>query len=512
MICPKCSQVMPDGSKFCQSCGAKLIDDATTIVESVSEQTEESVTDVDAAEEEQAEENRMAVEETAGAEQAIMGAKAMSESAPAMTQTATSGMKAAAGATAGAAVKKGVSLPLVFGLVGGGVFLVAAAITLVIVFAINGKSSSIQLSDYTKVTFEGKDGNGKAKAKLDEVALAYKLAEDMGIDTSLVKDIDPKDADLGAIIKEGVDNFDELMDIYSAMSGIDLELDKKSDLKNGDTVQVTYKLNEKRVKKVKTEILSDPMTVTVTGLAEVEEVDPFEKMNVHVDGVSPKAYIYCDSDSDEEWMEYVSFTAEPADGLKKGDTVKIKVNSYDEDLFEEKYGVKFSQTEIDYKLENVDAYVTENAALEQAAVEKMKSATEEYVKQYFEDSNREKQIKGADIKYVGYYLLTTKNTDTWDNYNKVYLVYSASVSSKEKPKGFKTKTVYFPVEYDDIKRLADGTYDIETSYRRILGSTDLKFGFWQMVDGYTSTDTMYDELVTDDEADFQGAGYDGLAG
>ena len=496
---------MPDGSRFCNSCGAKLIDDVIP---------KESVVSADT--EEEKEEDGLKVESTAGAEQAIAGASTMANSAPVMTQSAvgSSVKTAAAGAAGGgAAVKTGVSLPLIFGLAGGGIFLLAAAVTLVIVFALNGgKSSTIHLSDYTKVTFSGVDGKGCADAQLDYEALAYKLAEDMGIDTSLVKDFDLSDPNFSAIIKEGLDNADELMDIVSVLLGIKVKLDKDTGLSNGDTVHITFKVNEKKAGKLKTEILTDPMTAKVSDLAEVRDVDPFEDLNIHVDGVSPKAYIYCDTKSDEESVQDVAFTVEPADGLKLGDTVKIKISGYDEERFSDKYGVRFTKTEMDYTLENVDAYVTELAPLETAAIDKMKAATEEYVKQYFEDSARAKQIKGTDIKYVGYYLLTNKNTDTWDSYNKVYLVYSASVSSKEKPKGFKTKTVYFPVEYDDVKRLSDGSYDIETSYRRILGSTDLKFGFWQMVDGYTSTDAMYDELVTADEADYQGAGFDGLEG
>ena len=542
MICPKCGSREPDGSKFCSKCGAKLFTEEVTAEvkeadEAVAEEAEEAgaaeVAEADgtveavAAEEMSAgdmadeavaaeEDDEIKVEETLGAEQAIAGAQAVTESAPTMTAgTASAGANAAAGAAGATAAKAGLSLPVVFGLIGGGIFLVAAVITLVIVFAFNGNDSeAIQLSDYTKVDFDGTDGEGKARAYLDMKELSIRFAKDMGIDTSLIRDVEknPEDADYGAIFKEGIENFGQLMDIYSAISGIKLELDKDSGLKNGDTIHVSYKINEKRIEKVKTKVLGDTKTVTVSGLNEVKAVDPFEHVNVEVDGVSPKAYVFCDCDSTEDYMLYVNFTAEPTDNLKLGDTVKIKVGGYDEKEFLDRFGLKFSRTEMDYKLEKVDAYLTENTALEQGAIDKMKTATEEYVNQYFEDSNRKKEISGSDIKYVGYYFLTNKNTDQWSGYNKVYMVYSASVSSKEKPKGFKTSTVYFPVEYDDIKKLADGSYDIETSYRRILGSTDLKYGFWQMVDGYSSIDTMYDELVTADEADYQGAGYDGLAG
>ena len=254
------------------------------------------------------------------------------------------------------------------------------------------------------------------------------------------------------------------------------------------------------------------MTKTVSGLEEIREIDPFEGVELTFDGTSPNAFASAQNNSSEPALEYVYFEVSPNDGLKEGDTVTVRIPNYDEEDIIKNYGVRFSQTEKTYTVEGVDAYLMTNDNLDPAALETMKQATEEYVEEYFNDDYRAKEIKASDVQYVGYYLLTNKSTNVWTGYNKVYVVYSATVSSKAKKKTFKPKTVYFPVEYDDIKKLADGTYEINTSYRRILGSTDLQFGYWQTVDGYTSLETMADELIHDDEENYDGIAYDGLTG
>ena len=532
MICPKCNQMVPDGSKFCQSCGANLmeasIDDVAGVEKSVVDivdppkpaaETPEPVVETPELEtEEKAAEPTPDVSQAeVAAEAAMSGASMQSEhvspeTAAAGQQTyASAGQQTYAGsgqqmATVGATVvKKGLSKPVLFGIVGGGIFLVAAAITLLIVFLVVGKKTTYNLNDYTDVTFEGTDGSGTAKAELNE-KLGIKLAEDNGMG-DLVGHNTNNGADLADLLTYASANLEDIMNIYNAVSSIKLHLDKEENLKNGDSVTVTYTVDVEKAKAAKAEFIAEPMTVTVSGLDEIKEVDPFEDLQLSFEGTAPNAYASYSYKSTEEWSGLIYFELDKTDGLKEGDNIVVRLEGYDENTFAERYGVKFSQTEKTYPVENVDAFLTENKDLEPAALDIMKSATEGYVKEYFEEGSRKDAIKASDIHYAGYYFLTNKKSDVWYGLNKVYLIYSATVTSKEKKKQFKPKTVYFPVEYDDIKRLADGSYEIETQYRRILGSTDLKFGYWQVVSGYTDTDTMYSELIEADSAEYDGAIY-----
>ncbi|MBO6108047.1 MAG: hypothetical protein J6P16_01430, partial [Eubacterium sp.] len=208
---------------------------------------------------------------------------------------------------------------------------------------------------------------------------------------------------------------------------------------------------------------------------------------------------------------YFYFEADKAEGLKLGDVVTYTVQGYDEEEYKKKYGVKFSQTSKEYTVEGIESYVMENTALDDAAVNIMKEATEQYIDEYFADPNRESALGVDDLKYEGYYLLTNKQSEVWFNYNKIFMVYSATVSSKEKPKAFKPAKVFFPVEYDDLKQNADGGYEVDTSYKRILGSNELTYSSWLSVSGYTSMDVMRSELVDAEGSTFEAAAYGDLA-
>ena len=527
MNCPKCNQFVPDGSRFCQSCGTNLLEAAVdaaagvepAVADIVDGPAPASPTQEPAVEKEEPEEQTPDVAQAEPAAEMAMGgasAQAVNAGEPYTGQQMASGQgqtvygqpaggyvqPAAVGATV---AKKGLSKPVLFGIIGGGIFLVAAAITLVIVFLVVGNKTAYKLSDYTEVTFEGVDGSGTVEVKLKD-DLIIELADNMGVDLRKMRDSDG--TDWGNVIKMATKNLAEIMTVYAAIKSVDLTPDKKENLKNGDTVTVTYTFDEEKAKAAKAEFIADPLTVTVSGLSEVKEIDPFESLEVSFEGASPNAYVTYENKGTEEPLNYIWFDTDSRDGLKLGDTVTLKVEGYEEESFIKNYGVKFSQTEKTYTVENVDAFITENKELDAAALEVMKPATEGYIDEYFNESSRKEAVKATDISFVGYYLLTNKNTDVWLGYNKVYMIYSATVSSKEKDKQFKPTTVFFPVEYDDIKLLADGTYEINTEYKRILGSTDLKFGFWQTVSGYQDMEMMYDELVTAEGADYEGAVYE----
>ncbi|MBO4395836.1 MAG: hypothetical protein J5819_05775, partial [Eubacterium sp.] len=291
-------------------------------------------------------------------------------------------------------------------------------------------------------------------------------------------------------------DLEDIMNIYTAMNSIHVNLDKNSNLSNGDTITITYSFDEEKAKEVNAEFVGEPMTQTVSGLDEIQMVDPFEHINVTFEGTAPNAYISWTSEGNEEWMSGIYFEVDRQDNLNVGDEVTMSVVGYDENEFSERYGVKLSTTSKTYTVENVDAYITDNSTeLEPDALDMMRTATEGYISEYFGDSSRNDAIKLDNLKFEGYYLLTNVDITTWYGHNKVYIIYSGKVSSKEKPKQFKPTTVYFPVEYDDLKKLADGSYDIDVTYKRILGSTDLRFGYWQTVSGYTDEATMEDELI-----------------
>ena len=507
MICPKCNQFVADGSRFCTNCGNRLLDDE--VQPAAAEYTQPEPAD--------GFQDRDPVQPAATEYIQPDPADGFQDRAP--EQPVTPGYTASqpygeyqqASPVGDTVVKKGVSKPVIFGIIGGAVFLVAAIITLIVVFVVMGSKTRYNLQDYTVVEFSGIEGSGEATARIDSEKLTRDLAVNNDIEIGQLSNDNMDIGDIGDFFTG--DTFAELFKLYTVIDSIKLELDKSEGLSNGDTVTVTYRFDPEKAKEFKAEFVGEPYTATVSGLEEIQEIDPFEDLEITFDGTSPNAFITIRNKATlNDAMRFIWFEVDKYDGYKLGDTVTVKVKGYEEETFLSMYGVKFSQLEKTYTVEGVEAYVTDNAPLDEAALTTMKQATEGYISEYFSDSGRAEYISASDVKYEGYYLLTNKADEVWYGYNKVYMIYSVNVKSIEDKKQFKPTKIYMPVEYTDLKINADGSPDVDVNYKMILGSTDLRFGFRETVSGYSKQEDMKSELIDAEAATYEGKVYgDGLA-
>lgn len=113
----------------------------------------------------------------------------------------------------------------------------------------------------------------------------------------------------------------------------------------------------------------------------------------------------------------------------------------------------------------------------------------------------------ADLKLAGEYLLLAKSQGSdFANNNRYYLVFSATVSNKDKK--FATTTVYFPVEYSGLVSLPDGTYML-TSVGGIKGSFTFP-GSYYSTKGYMDGAKMFSDLVTANRENYTYIVSDGL--
>lgn len=109
------------------------------------------------------------------------------------------------------------------------------------------------------------------------------------------------------------------------------------------------------------------------------------------------------------------------------------------------------------------------------------------------ESNYNGGSSASNLSVLGEYMLVAKNVTTNYSQNNVYIVvYSATVSNSNED--FETTTVYFPVEYDGIIKMASGEYIILSS-EGIQGSTFFPDSYYS-TKGYIDGATMYDKLVS----------------
>lgn len=115
------------------------------------------------------------------------------------------------------------------------------------------------------------------------------------------------------------------------------------------------------------------------------------------------------------------------------------------------------------------------------------------VNQYIAENYNSGSV-ASDIKYLGAYLLVPKN-EGYNYYNDIsyYAVCSALVTNENDD--FEPTTVYYPVQYKGLIKLANGEceYLIENG---IMGYSSFPNTWWYSTKGYVNSDEMYLKLIT----------------
>ena len=477
MKCVNCGAEIADDSRFCPECGSKI--------EQAAEQAAEKVEQ--AAEQATAQAEQAAEQATAQAEQ--VAEQAAEQTAIQFNAVAKEAVKPAKKSHKG----------LIIGLICGGVALLAAIIGIVLFIVLSGGGTEdVDLSKYFKVTFEGADGYGEATVDFDE--------------TKLYKDMCEASKKFDKIYSGSGNVSDKARSNYRKMKDIDYYLDKDSELSNGDKVKLKVEFDNEAANDLGINFVLSKSEYTAADLTAVKEVDPFEGVTVTFEGTSPSVYADIEKPDTEEYYDVLYFSTKGDDYyFAKGDTVTVVAETYyDEAYIAKNYGVKFTQTEKDYVVENVDAYIESMDEIKDTALDAMKTATETAVTSYFDYYDT--YLTSSDMKYEGLYFLKATDEESW-NPNKTYIVYSATVASKDKE--FKKQTVYFTICFEDILLKADGSQTIETNLDYIdrydiKGETDIEFDDgWYRVIGYKTLDDLKSDLI-DSETDYTSTATAGL--
>lgn len=471
MICKNCKREIKEGSKFCEFCGSK---------QEIAEQSENAQ-----ATPEQSAQPQMAQEPVQPQTQGQYSQPQMQAQPGVNPQMYTPKPP-----------KKPMNKKVLGGIIGGGC--AALILLIVVVVLVVTHKDTIDLQEYTKVEFSGYNGYGTAAIKFDSEKFWKDISEHADFDSDASSSMDS----LSDIVN-GISN--TATTLYAGLD-VDYKLNKDSKLSNNDAVKVEYEFDNDKVADLGIKFAGETKSFKVKGLKKVEEIDAFKDLTVKFDGTSPNAYVTIDEDSSIEAYRYISFSADKTSEIAKGDKVTVTA-AYDKDVLLEQCGCTLKTDNKEYECENVDEYVTKYEDISQDYMEStIKEQAVSEIKAYFAENTEE--LKLGALKFEGCYFLNSKTADTWNNHNYLEVVYSANVKSKTK--AFKTTKVYFPVEFKDIQRYADGTYYVSLDYTEIMGNTDLSFGWFSSVKGYTKQAQMYNNLVATKKADYTDESTDSL--
>lgn len=362
------------------------------------------------------------------------------------------------------------------------------AIIAIICFVVN-MGATIDLNKYVVVEATGYNGYGHANISLDWDAIEQKYGKKISF-TKKVKN-----------------EYKQILDLISPIDAlkeaVDVSLDTRDKLSNGDKITYTWDIEEELSQYLNCKVKYKDSTYEVSGLQDVATFDAFSDLAVSFEGTSPYGnviYEYTGSD-----LEYYDFECENASGLKNGDIVTIYINSDNIEFYAENIGKVPSELEKEYTVEGLDEYVEAYSDMSAEFVDELKNETEDTIYAYTANSYSEESSL-EDLTYAGYILNQVIDGDEYTStYNNLYIIYSGIVSNSEGK--FPDTTVYYPVRFTNILKTGD---DFSFgAIEGIVGSSSLG-NYWYSTKGYISPLECYIDIVEYNEDSYSSEMGDGF--
>lgn len=386
----------------------------------------------------------------------------------------------------------------------------AAAVIAAGGWAFANRTPTIDVSKYMTLSADGYNTVGKLNIDFD----TDKLEQDYGkqITTRFKKQMkNLKDDTFGlssltASLYDGceADLFAETCATGSA--------DKTKNLSNGDVVTYTWDDNSDEAEEAfGVKVKYTDITYTVSGLASVNTFDAFDGVDVEFSGISPDGRATVNSLPTAAEAQGLYYTLDENSGLSNGDTVTLTVHSNRDDFSDciDKYGAMPQATEKTFTVEGLNEYVTSADTLSDSVLVSLQNQAEDVFKSYAAQRFSNGQtFKG--MTYLGNYILTPKNKDSWGDKDRIVLAYQVTVhhdyTSELNTTYDADDSFFWYITFNNVSKDADGNiasglndYDTPTTFVKIDSGVQ-KYSFssstetWEYY-GYASLDSLYNAAV-----------------
>lgn len=455
MFCEKCGSELKENAKFCEKCGTPV----------------------------------QMPEEQATAQTAPGGTPEGQAAAPKTTGTAA-GTASAANPLSGMPKKK-------LGMIGG-----AAVVVILLLVLIFGRGKTIDLTPYVSVEFSGVENYGTATYDFDDDAFRDKYDGKLKFRNS--KEL----RELKEMMGDDFDANDYAVDMLLD-NCVSISVDPKEGLKNGDTVTLTWDVDEDAAKEAfGCKLKFKDQTYTVSGLEEVKTEDIFANLNVTFTGTAPYGTVTIDNSKGSSIAKSLFFSTEQNDNLSNGDVITVTATPYSESEDEfmkscaEQYGAVPESLTKEYTVEGLPTYVTKLEDIPEDALDKMKAQAEDVFNA--DAANWKKGASVESVTYIGSYMLTRKKSDTWSDETKTYLVYNIGAMEKNEEMGVENHfNYYYTVAFSNITTLPDGTTtmdltDYEVPYNSFQRDVEWNtgwFDYYYTYRGYETLDNLFNDCI-----------------
>ena len=386
----------------------------------------------------------------------------------------------------------------------------AAAVIAVGGWAFANRTPTIDVSKYMTLSADGYNTVGKLNIDFD----TDKLEQDYGkqITTRFKKQMKNLKDDtfgLSSLTASLYDGYEADLFAETCATG---SADKTKGLSNGDVVTYTWDDNSDEAEEAfGVKVKYTDITYTVSGLASVNTFDAFDGVDVEFSGISPDGRATVNSLPTAAEAQGLYYTLDENSGLSNGDTVTLTVHSNRDDFSDciDKYGAMPQATEKTFTVEGLNEYVTSADTLSDSVLVSLQNQAEDVFKSYAAQRFSNGQtFKG--MTYLGNYILTPKNKDSWGDKDRIVLAYQVTVhhdyTSELNTTYDADDSFFWYITFNNVSKDADGNiasglndYDTPTTFVKIDSGVQ-KYSFssstetWEYY-GYASLDSLYNAAV-----------------
>ena len=377
-------------------------------------------------------------------------------------------------------------------------------------WAFANRTPTIDVSKYMTLSADGYNTVGKLNISFD----TEKLEKDYGkqITTRFKKQMKNLKDDtygLSSLTASLYDGYETDLFAETCATG---SADKTKNLSNGDVVTYTWDDNSDEAEEAfGVKVKYSDITYTVSSLASVNTFDAFDGVDVEFSGISPDGRATVNSLPTAAEAQGLYYTLDENSGLSNGDTVTLTVHSNRDDFSDciDKYGAMPQATEKTFTVEGLNEYVTSADTLSDSVLVSLQNQAEDVFKSYAAQRFSNGQtFKG--MTYLGNYILTPKNKDSWGDKDRIVLAYQVTVhhdyTSELNTTYDADDSFFWYITFNNVSKDADGNiasglndYDTPTTFVKIDSGVQ-KYSFssstetWEYY-GYASLDSLYNAAV-----------------
>lgn len=286
------------------------------------------------------------------------------------------------------------------------------------------------------------------------------------------------------------------------------------DLSNGQEVAIRVRASSTLLEQLKLTLAEESWSYTVADLKPLEEIDPFEYVEVDITGISPNLSVKVTPKRVNERIDAMRYYVNGEDvaggrtvtGFSIGDSVELKVATEEANVMAK--GFRFTAKEKSYPIDdNHDKFITSPDELDDAAMARMTKEAKDLWLPRLDDISSDYTpgniLAHDDLEYVGAVALITKDNSR----NVVDLVFRSEVRNSGKADAEEQPLdapvmVYFPVQFLDVIRYADGTVDFSEVQFNSDVPRVVEWSWGNRISGYTDTTMMMTHLVRQWTADW----------